>query len=444
VNEKSERLLEEAQRLLGESRPHEALERAQAALRMDRMEARYHYVAAISLAALGRVEEAIASLRRALQFRPSFVEARGNLGLLLERTGQVEEAADCYRKVALARRDDVNAWNRLGHCARLLGQTAESIDALRRSLGLRGDDAAAHNELALALLQDGKRGEAAAEFRRAVELAPEFVPAWANLAKLLYLEFGSTPPEGRGALQAEVLEAFDRVLALEPAHEEFRFLRDAVSGKHVERPPDAYVVAFFDRFAPQFDEHVAGRLRYGAPAVAAEMLQPWLGDHAPVRVLDVGCGTGLSGAIVRPYSAQLVGVDLSAAMLERARAAAIYDELAHEEAVAHLERRAAASFDLVLALDVFIYVGALERIVAAISRVLRKGGRLVASVEVPDAGGFILASTGRYAHAQGYVEEVAAGAGLSLVASREFAVREEAGRAIDARMLVLEVTSPRT
>ena len=438
--EKSERLLEEAQRHLGEGRAAEALERVQAALRIDRMEARYHYVAAISLASLDRGAEAIESFRRALKFRPSFVEARGNLGVLLERSGQLAEAAECYRKVATDNRNDVTAWDRLGHCARLLGRSDESIAALRQSLALRADSAATHNELALALLQEGNRADALSSFRRAVDLDPRFLPAWANLAKVLYLEFGASPPDEREPLRRQVLEAFDRVLALEPGHEEFRFLRDAVSGTHVDRPPEGYVTAFFDRFAPQFDEHLTGKLRYGAPAVAREMLQPWLALRAPVRVLDIGCGTGLSGKIVRDRSASLAGVDLSSQMLERARALAIYDRLEQSEAVAFLERCAQRSCDLILALDVFIYVGALDRILPAIARVLDAGGRLLCSVEELEAGDFALAPTGRYRHARGYVERIGAGAGLALAEARPFVVREEAGRGIEALMLAFDRT----
>ena len=447
MNEKSERLLDDAQRLLNHGQADAALERAQAAIRIDRMEARYHYAAAISLAALERVEEAIESLHRALRFRPSYLEARGNLGILLERAGRLEEAADCYRKVAAAQRDDVNAWNRLGHCARLLGRTAESLDALRQSLRLRADAAPTHNELALALLQDGQRAEAAASFRRAVALDPAFLPAWANLAKLLYLDFAGTPPEERGPLKAGVIEAFDKVLALEPGHEEFRFLRAAVAGVQLDRAPDAYVAAFFDRFAPHFDEHVAGKLRYDGPALAREMIDPWLAARAPVRVLDMGCGTGLSGKAVRAHAAHLAGVDLSAGMLERAQALGIYDELEQDEAVAYLERTAAGSLDLVLALDVFIYVGGLERIVPAIARVLGEGGRLVASVESLATGEYALVPSGRYAHSPRYLEGLASTAGLALVQSREFVVREEAGRPLGAVMLVFAkgaATSPRS
>lgn len=440
MNERSEQLFAEAGALLAGSRSEEALARIDAALRIDRMEPRYHYLAGICLAGLGRGEDAIASLRRALKFRPSFVEARGNLGILLERSGQLEEAAECYRRVATERRDDVNAWDRLGHCTRLLGRTKESINALRQSIALSASSAAAHNELALALLQDGDRGGAMDAFGRAVDLDAEFVPAWANLAKLLYLEFAAHPPEERAPLAPRLLEMLDRVLLLEPDHAEFRFLRDAVSGKHVDRPPDAYVSAFFDRFAPQFDEHLTGQLRYTGPEVARAALAPWLEARKAVRALDLGCGTGLSGAIVRARASHLAGVDLSAGMLERARLRGIYDVLEQREAVDYLSSCEAASFDLVLALDVFIYVGALERMLPPIARVLAPGSRLAASVETGKGDGYRLMPTGRYAHSPEYVTRLASASGLALVECREFAVREEAGRPVAALMLLF---SPR-
>jgi SAM-dependent methyltransferase len=50
-------------------------------------------------------------------------------------------------------------------------------------------------------------------------------------------------------------------------------------------------------------------------------------------VLELGCGTGLCAALFRPAAARLVGVDVSARMLERARARGLYDELLLGDAV---------------------------------------------------------------------------------------------------------------
>lgn len=56
---------------------------------------------------------------------------------------------------------------------------------------------------------------------------------------------------------------------------------------------------------------------YRAPDIMAERLLPWLPARA--RILDVGCGTGLSGRILIQAGHQVSGIDLSAAMAEKAR-----------------------------------------------------------------------------------------------------------------------------
>ena len=56
---------------------------------------------------------------------------------------------------------------------------------------------------------------------------------------------------------------------------------------------------------------------YRAPDIMAECLKPWL--SAGARILDVGCGTGLSGQNLIDAGHQVSGLDLSAAMAEKAR-----------------------------------------------------------------------------------------------------------------------------
>ncbi len=47
------------------------------------------------------------------------------------------------------------------------------------------------------------------------------------------------------------------------------------------------------------------------------------------RGLDLGCGTGLSGAAFRGMVDVLTGIDLSTKMIARAKAKGIYDDLVH-------------------------------------------------------------------------------------------------------------------
>ena len=52
-----------------------------------------------------------------------------------------------------------------------------------------------------------------------------------------------------------------------------------------------------------------------------------------LRILDLGCGTGLSGAAFKDLAAKLHGVDLSPAMIEKSRAREIYDRLSEDDVV---------------------------------------------------------------------------------------------------------------
>jgi predicted TPR repeat methyltransferase len=153
----------------------------------------------------------------------------------------------------------------------------------------------------------------------------------------------------------------------------------------------------------------------------------------PVHVrsaLDLGCGTGLCGPLVKAIADRVDGVDLSAAMLDKARALGAYDRLEQAELVEHLERTE-RRHDLVLAADVFIYVGALESVFSGVQRVLQPGGIFCFSVEqAADEVDFELRTSLRYAHSQRYLRRLAAQAGFEMMRLHAQPIREDQRRSI--------------
>ena len=133
--------------------------------------------------------------------------------------------------------------------------------------------------------------------------------------------------------------------------------------------------------ADTFDEHLTQRLGYRVPSLVVDELTPWLSDFAQRHnrlpsVLDLGCGTGLFGVAVRQYAATLTGVDLSAAMLAKARERGIYDELIESDLQSFLLPNASRKlFDLTVATDVFIYVGNLDSLFPKIAAHISHAGR---------------------------------------------------------------------
>src|SRR6202035_8084 len=100
-----------------------------------------------------------------------------------------------------------------------------------------------------------------------------------------------------------------------------------------------------------------------------------------VSALDLGCGTGLMGAELRSHTDRLAGVDLSAAMIAKARERGFYDRLVVGDAAAMLGREPPGSSDLIVAADALVYVGDFAPLFAAVARVLTSDGIFAFSVE---------------------------------------------------------------
>lgn len=202
--------------------------------------------------------------------------------------------------------------------------------------------------------------------------------------------------------------------------------------------PASYVQALFDDYAKDFDQHLVGVLRYRVPESLATPLAQL--HPQPFRsALDLGCGTGLCGPLVRPLVQRLVGLDLSPRILEQARARGVYDELHHGEIVQHLAS-STESHDLVLAADVFIYLGDLAPVFAALARLIPTGGVFAFSAETDgasEAAGFTLQPSLRYAHHEGYLRRLAARHGFEPLRMARETVREEQREPIEGLIVHL-------
>jgi predicted TPR repeat methyltransferase len=201
----------------------------------------------------------------------------------------------------------------------------------------------------------------------------------------------------------------------------------------------------FDGYADRFDSHLIA-LGYRIPgviraAVLRHVAFPSDGRLGPV--LDLGCGTGLMAVAVSDLPlGPLIGVDVSAGMLAKAEAKGLYAALHEQDIMAFLAQER-ASFALILAADVLVYLGALEELMTPVARRLRPGGLFMASLErladVSEAGcGWTLGPHGRYAHGAAHVRTVAKAAGLSVLALRDEVVRNEADKPVPGLLAVLQ------
>lgn len=267
----------------------------------------------------------------------------------------------------------------------------------------------------------GHHAEAEAHFARAVAHDSGRPLSWLGLA---LSQIDLKRPQ-------DALESLRRAQELSPHSGVVTHLLDSLSGHTSARAPDTYVSWLFNTYAEGFDVHLA-KLGYQGPAMLHRLAirAGWAADGSHT-ILDLGCGTGLSGQPFLSYAAQLDGIDLSSGMLEQARRRGIYTDLHHGEAHALLRSLPAASRDMVIAADTLIYIGDVAELFRLVAMHLKPGGSFLFTVETGEHS-FTLAPSGRYQHSDDYLQACADG--LFEFADRiEGTIRVEAGRLMPAR-----------
>lgn len=426
--------------------------------------ARERFLHGVALLEQGRPAEAEQALLASLALLPGRPSTLSNLGLAQLQQGRPEPALQALDAALAAQPGLVEAWCHRAAALSALDREQEALASLERALALDTGHAAAQRQRALVLNRLGRHGEAlaaldalpaadaghgadwllrgqtlqalrrdaeaCAAYARAVALAPTLATAWSLLGQSLQQD-----PARRG----EARHAFEQAIAHgADAAVHGYFLAALGGGAAPPAAPEGYVRGLFDAYAGDFETHLLQVLRYRAHedvAAAALRLCP-----APVAAaLDLGCGTGLCGPLLRPHVQRLHGVDLSPTMLAQARARGAYDLLVQADAATYLAQTV-ERYGLVAAADVFIYLGDLAPVFAGVRRVLAPGGVFAFSVEAlaeSEGEGYALQPSLRYAHAEAYLRRLAAAHGLAVQAMAPTVLREDQRRPIHGRVAAL-------
>jgi predicted TPR repeat methyltransferase len=335
------------------------------------------------------------------------------------------------------------------------GRTGEAARTLRERLAAGRGGLLARLTLIKALLAGKDRDGALAEAREAVSLNPD-VPvavlalgeallaavalptAIAELQRALRLDPGLV--RARELIAAAWLEAgeadkaLENLQALENPPADMIAAAEAI--KSAQRSDAGYIRHLFDQFSADYDTRMIGQLAYAAPQILLDLAALVMPGRDKLAVLDLGCGTGLAGAAFKPLAARLDGVDLSPAMIEKARARRIYDQLE----VADLETAlssAGPGYDLILAADTLVYLGDLKTVFEAARARLNPDGYFLFTVEKAQARGFELGPKRRWRHSDAYLRSLAECAGFTVAGLVAATPRHEANQPVEGFAVAL-------
>ena len=376
----------------------------------------------------GNLDGALACYQKALSIQPGSAELHKNLADVLRKRGELDQAVASYQKAIWFEPNFVDAHVDLGSVMQAQGKLDKAVACYECAVALKPEYSPAQISLGNVLQTQGRIDEAVVCFRRAVALEPESAAAHQYLGNAL-LERGATE---------DAIACYEQVVMLDPENP-VKHLIAALSGCDSERAPSEYVEQLFDQYAERFDSHLVGVLSYSVPEKLAGLLRPYsdpIGEKWVI--LDLGCGTGLSGAAIASCSRKLVGVDLSAKMLEKARDRNLYHRLERLDLLTMMQGEAASSYDVVFAADVFVYLGKLDELVNHARRLLRPGGLFAFSVEslealLDDAAAapdYQLNVTGRYAHSIAYLARMAEHNGFDVLSATGTQSRLDKGKPV--------------
>ncbi len=414
-----------------QNRLDEAATSLQSAIVLNPGHAVAHYNLGNVLRDRGMTDEAVASYRRAIAVNPGYAAAHFNLGNLLRDRGMKDDAAASYKQAIASNPSHAGAYNNLGKMLKGMGRIDGAIECFRHVTTILPGYADAHYNMGVALKSRGDLKGSAESYRRAISVDSNHALAHYNLGNAL---------KDQGMLEGAAA-SYRRAIELDGDNLSAKHLLAALTGHTTQTAPRQYIVDMYDVYSKTFDNHLVDKLGYKIPGVLRGMFSDLFEGGPHFRnVVDLGCGTGLSGAEFRSVADRLSGVDLSSGMIEKAKGRNVYDVLHVGDIVEFLDETA-EQYDLFVATDVCIYIGDMEPFFASVDRCSTKGAWLAFSTETLDGDGYMLRPTGRYAHSRDYILSTAERYSFVEEMSRPEIIRKEGDEEISGDVFIMRHVS---
>ena len=380
--------------------------------------------------AVGNPEQAIKYASKALKVEDNDPNTYYLLAESYTTLNEIQKAEPHYnRAIQLFKntKTDSHTLIKMGRSLRLVSLYNEAIYYLSEACKLTPNLPGAQLELAQTYQAISKTDLAIKHYRRTLELSPKHSEALSHYAELMALE---------NRLDKSAW-AYRRLTKIFPKDSSFRHLLSASSQENIKGTTDEeYVKDVFDSYADSFEDHLVNALSYTIPNQLYDLYKiHWTGKK--LNIMDLGCGTGLCGPIFKDIANHITGVDLSQGMLNEAQKKDAYNKLVLAELTSALKEEY-HSQDLLIAADVFIYVGEIDSVFSAAIQALKPEGQFIFSVESLRGDHFKLGVSGRYQHSEKYIVALSKKHNLSIQEQIPVIIRTELDQAVNGAIYILK------
>lgn len=431
------------------------------ALNIDAQHAAAHCNLGAALQDLQQHEDALASFDRAIAINPAYGLAHNNRGNALCHLQRHAEAIDAYQTATQLRPNDPEAWRNLGKTLLHQGAYEDALACLDEALQLQPQHAETLCHRASSLHKLRMLQDALTDVDQALQLQADLLAAHITRGAILHAlqRYDDAVASYDHALQrqpnnsiahlnrAHALRAAghrsEAITAYRLAHESgadvdtvnYALAALGAADASPNTAPAQYVRQLFDDYAEHFDAHLVEQLSYQTPQLLVDALSPLLPSR-PLTIVDLGCGTGLCGPLLSRFSQRLIGVDLSQKMLAKAQQRGVYQQLMCADILDYLQS-GDAEIDLLIAADVFVYLGDVAPVLQQAKRRLVRHGLLAFSVEHTDQADYLLQASQRYAHSFAYLQRLAAQYNFQIEISQSHNLRREHEHMVRGQLIVM-------
>ncbi len=274
----------------------------------------------------------------------------------------------------------------------------------------------------------GQHKEAMTYFDSVLRLNPNHIDTHLNLAAI--------------ALQStdrkKAIQHYQKVQSLEPDREDVNYLLAALLGKNYNtHPPQAYVKNLFDQYAHYYDKHLKSMLRYQVPDEIQLMLSEHI-QHKVDKTIDLGCGSGILGPIIRPITKNLSGIDLSGNMLEQANQKHVYDTLVHDCCIQYT--RTLKGINLFVAGDLLPYLSDPSELFESIANAAANNALFMFSFENGSEESYTLTQHARYQHQPSWIVQRLETYGFEIIEQHSSTLRYNQNKPVEGTMICAKIT----